>query len=346
MIETSAGRAQLLRQLAPEYARVALDNIAREYPAAGMYVVDGPEPLPLPRQRHPAFYGSYDWHSCVEMHWLLLRLLRLAPDDVPQAEVRAALDEHLAPEKLAGELAFFGQPRYRSVERPYGWAWLLALAYEAALLGDTDGHRWLENLTPLSDFFTTRLAEWLPRLTYPVRYGVHPNTAFALTLALPFADARAAAGDARLHDATHAAARRWFSQDQDYPAAWEPSGSDFLSPALTEALLMARLLEFEDFLPWIDRFLPGLAAGEPASLFTPAIVADATDGQTGHLHGLNLSRAWCFLRLAEALPPGDPRLPPMRQAAERHAAASLPEVVGGDYLLEHWLAVYAVLLLS
>ncbi|HET7034490.1 MAG TPA: DUF2891 domain-containing protein [Thermomicrobiaceae bacterium] len=346
MIETSAGREQLLRRLAPEYAGAALANIAREYPAAGMYVVDGPEPLPLPRQRHPAFYGSYDWHSCVEMHWLLVRLLRLAPDELPQAEVRAALDEHLAPQALAGELAFFSQPRYRSVERPYGWAWLLALRYEAALLDDAGGRRWAENLAPLSDHFTTRLTEWLPRLTYPVRYGVHPNTAFALTLALPYAALRAAAGDARLRDAIRDAARRWFMDDRDYPATWEPSGSDFLSPALVEAVLLARLLQPAEFVPWFDRFLPGLAAGEPANLFTPAIVADATDGQTGHLHGLNLSRAWSFLRLAEALPPGDPRIPLMREAAERHAAASLPEVVGGDYLLEHWLAVYAVLLLS
>ena len=38
-----------------------------------------------PRDLHPAFYGSFDWHSCVHMHWLLARVRRLLPD-LPQRE--------------------------------------------------------------------------------------------------------------------------------------------------------------------------------------------------------------------------------------------------------------------
>ena len=93
-------------------------------------------------------------------------------------------------------------------------------------------------------------------------------------------------------------------------------------------------------------FLPGLATGSPASLFTPAVVSDSSDGQIAHLHGLNLSRAWCFRRLAAALPNGDPRAPVMLAAAERHAAASLDQAVDSNYHLEHWLAAYAVLYLG
>jgi hypothetical protein len=33
-------------------------------------------------------------------------------------------------------------------------------------------------------------------------------------------------------------------------------------------------------------------------------------------------------------------------AARRHAEASLPAVCGGDCMAEHWLACYAVLLLT
>ena len=94
------------------------------------------------------------------------------------------------------------------------------------------------------------------------------------------------------------------------------------------------------------RFLSGLDAGEPPSLFQPATVSDPTDGQIAHLHGLNLSRAWAFAALADRLPPGDGRIAPLLAAAERHGEASLPHVAGSDYMVEHWLAAYATLLLG
>jgi Protein of unknown function (DUF2891) len=46
------------------------------------------------------------------------------------------------------------------------------------------------------------------------------------------------------------------------------------------------------------------------------------------------------------LPDGDPRIAPALAAARRHADAALPHVAGDDYMVEHWLACYAVLLLS
>src|SRR5712691_8486475 len=109
---------------------------------------------------------------------------------------------------------------------------------------------------------------------------------------------------------------------------------------------MARILPAPDFAGWLAGFLPGIAASEPAALFTPAIVADSSDGQMAHLHGLNVSRAWCWRRLAEMLPAGDPRIGPALDAAHLHAAAALPHVVGDDYMVKHWLAAYAVLLVS
>ena len=154
------------------------------------------------------------------------------------------------------------------------------------------------------------------------------------------------AGDVTLLDALVAAARRFFEHDANYPAHYEPSGADFLSPALAEAELMSRILPERSFAAWLDRFLPHLASGNPAALFQPAIVSDQTDGQIAHLAGLNLSRSASFLAIAQALPDGDDRRDRLTDAAAIHAEASLGRVTGGDYMVEHWLAAYATLLLT
>jgi TctA family transporter len=109
---------------------------------------------------------------------------------------------------------------------------------------------------------------------------------------------------------------------------------------------MAQVLAPSAFSGWLERFLPGLAGGQPAALFTPAAVSDASDGQIAHLHGLNASRAWCWRRIGARLPAGDPRAAAAQAAAHRHARAALPHVAGSDYMVEHWLVAYAVLLLS
>jgi hypothetical protein len=330
---------QELEARAEAYARVALTNIEREFPHSEGLHQSKAAPVPRPRELHPAFYGSLDWHSCVEMHWILVRLLHLVPGRVPREEASAALEKHLSSDALAAEARFFADPDHRSAERPYGWGWALRLASELSELDDPDAARWAANMRPLVDVIVEGLLQWLPKLTYPVRYGIHANPAFAFSIALPFLEAHAS-----LLEAVRTAALRWFLDDADYPADWEPSAFDFLSPALAEAVLMAALLD--EFPSWFDRFLPGIANGEPATLFEPVEVSDPNDGHIAHLHGLNLSRAWCFRRLVAALPDDDPRRPVMLDAAERHAAASLDQAVGSNYHLEHWLAAYALLYLG
>lgn len=336
----------LLHAGAAGYAGVALANIRREFPSGFYHTMTAPGDFPYrPRARTPVFYGSYDWHSCVEMHWLLARLLRTARGAVPAAEIRALLDKQFNAVGLAAEAEFISGAGGLT-ERPYGWGWALMLAAEVHALAGPDGARWAAALAPLADSVTARFLDWLPRATYPVRHGVHGNSAFGLSRALPYARLRAAAGDPALLDAVSGQAQDWFSGDTMYPGDWEPSGNDFLSPALTEAELMAQVLPEPEFATWLSVFLPGIAGGQPASLFTPAVVSDATDGQIAHLHGLNASRAWCWRRIAGVLPAGDSRTGPALAAARAHAQAALPHVVGGDYIVEHWLACYAVLLLS
>jgi hypothetical protein len=346
----TADRHAVLTANAARYAAVAVANIHRECPSDVRHLMRGPGDFPhRPRDRNPVFHGSYDWHSSVEMHWLLVRLLRVAGEHVPGERLRAVLDAQLTADALRAEARFVADPAGGPGLRPYGWGWALSLVHEVSALavgGDDDAARWAPNLRPLADAITERLLDWLPRQTYPVRYGVHVNSAFGLSRSLPHAADLAAAGDRALLDAITAAAHRWYGADTDYPGGWEPSGSDFLSGALVEAELMASVLPAGRFAPWLDAFLPGLAAGEPAALFTPAVVADSTDGQIAHLHGLNASRAWCWWRLASELPAIDPRIEPMLAAAAAHADAALPHVVGSDYVVEHWLPAFAVLMLS
>jgi hypothetical protein len=339
-------RANILRERALGYMRIALENIAREYPVMPYFIVTGPGPYPTHREFHPAFYGSFDWHSCVEMHWVIVRLLRLYPDEVPDTSVRATLNELLTTENIATEIEFFSSPNHKTLERPYGWGWFLTLTHELETWDDEDGQRWATALMPLADLLSGNIVAWLPKLTYPQRTGVHPNTAFGLSRSYDHALHRGLNGDNALLSAIQDAAARWFWDDTDYPARYEPSGADFLSAALSEAELMSRVLDPAMFSDWLTRFLPSTASGEPTELFESVTVSDPTDGQIAHLHGLNLSRAWAFTALAERLPEGDLRIEPMLAAAERHAEASLPFVAGSDYMVEHWLAAYATLLLS
>lgn len=335
-------RHALLLARADEFARVTLTNVRREYPRDFRMSLDGPITLPSrPRDINPAFYGCFDWHSAVEMHWLLVRLLRTIPDAVPATEIRAVLDEHLAEDAIVIETATIST--YGGGSRPYGWGWALTLTDELSTWDDPDALRWAANLRPLAEMFTERFLSWLPKATYPIRQGAHFNGAFGLQRCLAYARSLP---DTALLDVITDTAMRWFGRDADYPGDWEPDGADFLSPALCEAVLMADLLPADEFRAWFDRFLPGLADGKPEQLLTPAIVSDDNDGQIAHLHGLNLSRAWCWRRLAARLPAGDPRVPIMLAAASAHAEPELDQASGTDYMVEHWLACYAVLYLS
>lgn len=342
----TARRREILRSVASSYLNVSLENVTREFPTMPSFVATGPGPYASHREQHPAFYGCFDWHSCVEMEWVIVRLLRLFPDNVPSGHARETLDALLTTGNIRTEIVFFTNPNHRTLERPYGWSWLLTLQHELELWNDDDGQRWSAILRPLASLFADNLISWLPKLTYPQRAGMHANTAFGLLRSLDYAERRAAEGEPLLLSAVREAGLRFFEGDTGYPAHYEPSGADFLSAALTEAELMSRLLDPDLFPAWLDAFLPGMASAEPRSFFTTAIVTDPTDGQIAHLTGLNLSRASSFVRISGALRDGDSRIPAMLSAASAHAGASLPAVTGSDYMVEHWLAAFATLLLS
>lgn len=330
----------LTSAVASKFAKLALSHITREYPNLLYHVVNGPDDVRSPRELHPIFFGSMDWHSCVHGYWLLATVLRLYPGNPDSAAIRDLFDAQLTPAKVRAELEYLNGPLRTIFERPYGWAWLLMLAAELSRHSSEDGKRWSKTLAPLADAFVVRFSAFLPKATYPTRVGTHFNSAFALTLALEYSEV---AADDALKRLLVNKAIAWYGNDQNCQA-WEPSGDDFLSSALMEAECMRRARAMNQFGPWMDRFLPGIAKREPATLFEPAIVSDRSDGKIAHLDGLNLSRAWCWRSLATAWPDDDPRRAIALDAANVHLTASMPHVAG-DYMGEHWLATFALLAL-
>jgi Protein of unknown function (DUF2891) len=331
--------AILTQELASRFARIALGHVTREYPNKPGHILRGPRDARTPRELHPLFFGSFDWHSCVHGYWLLCRLYRRFPGLPERSEIHSLLDRQFTPGNVQGELDYFTTAD--AFERPYGWAWLLMLASELELHKNAAGQRWAAALAPLAEFLAARFLAFLPVATYPVRSGAHFNSAFAVTLAWEYA--RVPGNDA-LKEAVREKTWAWFERDADCQA-WEPSGDDFLSPALMEALAMQRTMAADEFAPWFCRFLPRIEARSPATLFHPATVSDRTDGKIAHLDGLNFSRAWCWRSLASAFAANDPRREVALAAAEAHIAASLPHVAD-DYAGEHWLATFATLALE
>ena len=327
-------------------AHLAISSVVREFPNKPMHVHVGPESAQTPRVLHPSFYGSFDWHSSVHGHWLLIRLRRAFPTAEFVAEARAILDEHFAPERIAAETAYFGEAPNRSFERMYGWAWLLRLVGEletAAAGGDPDAARWREQRRPLEQTRVQHTRNYLPRLSHPIRSGVHPDTGFALAQILDYA---LAVGDVETTALIRARARAWYGADASWNFAFEPSGEDFFSSGLNACDLMRRVLTPIEFSAWLNRFWPELARGRLGPLAEPAIVSDLTDGRIVHLAGLNLSRAWTMRGIAAVLPVGDARRTRLETCAAAHAHAGLGYVFSGHYEGEHWLASFAVYLLT
>jgi hypothetical protein len=330
--------------LASRFAAIALDNVVREWPSKLDHVMHGAYDLRAPHELHPAFYGSFDWHSSVHMHWLLARVRRLHSSLPECVAIGVVFDRHLDRAAIAGEVDYLRRPGSATFERTYGWAWLLKFAQELGRdVANPDARRWSTALAPLVEAFVARWLDYLPKARHPLRAGTHPNSAFGVAFAIDYARA---SGERQLAAACEAAARLWFLDDRDAPASYEPSGADFLSPALAEADLMRRVLSPAEFDEWLARFLPGFAHGHPTTLFTPVTPTDRADPQIVHLDGLNLSRAWCLRGIASALPAGDPRAAVARHAAEAHLAAGMEGVASADYMGSHWLASFALLALT
>ena len=363
-------------------ARQALSGLTLAYPHKVDHLwlrSDGP--LPSPEALHPVFYGSYDWHSSVHSHWCLVRLLRRFPGHIDAKAVEEALRQGISVEGCLAEAAYFARPGAKTFERPYGWGWLLMLAGECALAeresadadaGSAAHHELFASMSaalePIANVIRQGWLDYLPKLAFPVRSGVHSNTAFGLLLSHCYGSAR---GDTALLEAINSAATRLFGSDVGYNPSFEPSGEDFLSPGLCEMALMRRVLPTaEAFTEWATGFMPSLllqpggqsaepTAQQPCILSIPTIL-DRTDARLVHLDGLLLSKAWALRACAESLEAcleaqaegegegGGASLASvviaMREAADAHYEAAAWDT--DSYVGSHWLHSFALLALD
>ena len=325
------------------FARLALDCVHREYPNKIAHVLNSDADALPPRELTPIFYGCFDWHSAVHGHWLLVRLLRLYPDAAFAAEAREALAASFTDDAAAVEAAYMAGEGRASFERPYGLAWLFQLTAELRAWDDPQGQAWARTLQPLEDVAASRFLDWLPNLVYPVRSGTHNQTAFGFALTLDWARQTGHEPlEALLVDKTLGFHR----DDVNCPLAYEPSGEDFLSPCLMQADLMRRVMSQEAFSGWLSAFMPQIPEDGSSDWLQPGVVLDPTDGKLVHLDGFNLSRAWNLEAIAARLPEGDPRIASLLAAAAEHREAGVASVSDEHYEGSHWLASFAVYLVT
>jgi hypothetical protein len=296
------------------FACLALAGIDREYPFHVTHVFGGDGGVASPRDIWPVFYGCFDWHSAVHGHWLLARAKQL---DV--------LERRLTPEALECEAAYVRA--HSTFERPYGLAWVLALAQELPPSPMRDA------IKPLETAAVDNLTAWLPKLSFPNRTGTHNQTAFAMVLALDYAEH---VSNESLAALVRERALSFHADDRDYPLHLEPSGEDFLSPSLSAAWLMERVLEPPAFGAWLERVMPTLGRGFS---FEPVEPTDRSDGRLAHLDGLNLSRAWMLNGIAASLDPE--RKKALCAMAASHLEMGLVGVKSEHYAGSHWLGTFA-----
>jgi len=304
-----------------------------EFPNGMRVTLTEPMAEPLrPRAVHPAYYGCYDWHSSVHSHWQLVRAIRTVPDGVFVGPAVEVLGRTLTEDNIEQELQWISARP--SFEMPYGMAWLLLLCAELAAWDSPEARRWRTALSPLEAHAADRFVQLCQGAQQPVRGGLHNQTAFSLGLVWDAAGPLAAAS---LRAGVKEVARRLYRDDRDVDLRYEPSATDFLSPALAEAELLSRLLEPEAFGRWLDGFAP-----EGFGRLVPVQVVDPSDGQLAHWAGLNLSRSWMLRRIGEALPVDDVRRADLFRNAADHVVDGLSLAAHPDYMVSHWVPTFAV----
>ena len=327
---------RLSEKEAARFVDLAMAGLDREFPNKPGHVFLTGADVKSPSEVTPVFYGHFDWHSSVHGHWTLVRLVRLFPEAEWVPKVRAALAVWFSEKALQKEADYL--TAHKAFERMYGWAWALRLGIELRALDDEQGKDWAKWYEPVETAIVANAREYLPKLTWPVRCGFHPESSFPMGQMIDWARAT---GDEEFESLLVGKAKEFYGKDKAYPVRYEPSGNDFFSPGLNEADLMRRVLPRADFQEWFVEFFPGLELG---NLRTPVTVSDFSDGHLVHLVGLNLSRAWTMRGIASVLD-GEARKELLKSSLA-HERAGLRDTFSGHYEGDHWLGTFAVYLMT
>lgn len=324
-------------QQAQKIWELPVSCITQEYPNKLGQTLGSDEDLKAPRDLRPIFYGCFDWHSAVHGYWSIVKLMKTFPELDADGKVRATLNQHITSENVAIELAFFQDENNLNFERTYGWAWLFTLQKELLdWKSDADAQSWAGHLQVLNDALVEKYKAYLPKLTFPIRTGTHDNTAFGLSHAIDYARYT---GDKDFEDLIITHAKRLYENDMNCPIQFEPSGHDFLSPCLEEALLMSKVYNQTEFKTWMSKFLPNLMNGNLD--LKAAEVSDRSDGHLVHLDGLNFSRATCLFGIAKALD-NDKLNASLSHLATQHFNHAIDNISDDHYMGSHWLGSFAL----
>jgi len=310
----------------------AYDCVDQEYPNKLGQVLGDASYLKTPQELHPAFYGCFDWHSSVHGHWTLVNILKTFPEFKERDAVLNKLKATLTKENILKEIAYFDDRHNKTFERTYGWAWLLNLAKSLKEWNTPEGQKFAKNLEPLTQLIEQKCITFFNKLNYPIRVGEHQNTSFGMSFALDYAKKYSP----ELEKVIIERAKIFYLKDENCPLTWEPGGFDFLSPCLQEASLMAKILPKENYIKWLNAFLPGFI-NNPSKYINTVEVVDKTDGKMAHLDGLNFSRAWCLYEMGTVL-----NNQKMIALANIHFNASYSKMDTGEYAGAHWLASFAL----
>lgn len=327
------------KDLIKRFTEIVLENIFKEYPNRIGHSLSSKEDLKEPHIMYPIFYGSYDWHSSVHSHWLLVKTLRSYSNYVDTGKIIDVLNSQFTKDKAQGELNYLTKPINQGFERPYGWGWFLKLSLEIKLLDSDYAKKWDTYLSPISDFFVNAFKNFFVKLDYPIRVGTHFNSAFGLYFAYEFGSY---IKDNDLLEMINNQAIKWFLNDSNMQVL-EPCGDEFLSPVLMEALLLSKVLSKNEFREFFAKYLPLLHLKQPSTLFRAVNVSDRTDGKIAHLDGLNLSRAWCFRELAKLCDDNIKSI--LLNSADEHFNSAIDHIEQ-DYMGSHWLGSFALLALD
>ncbi len=325
------------QDLLKKLAIAPLKCIEKEFPHF-IYSVSSLESLTRPKKQHPIFYGCFDWHSAVHSHWSLIRQIRLFDEHPLKDEIIERLEENFSEDKAKKELAYFEDNE--DFEKPYGWAWFLSLMTELRLCEDEKSYPWEKNLSPLEEKLLELIEKRFLEQERPLRVGTHGNSAFALQRVLDYSRVK---GNKQLEEMVKERSLDFFLEDEDAPIEYEPMGWDFLSPTLIEADLMRQILDKDEFLEWLNKFLPDLDSS--SSIMKP-IKVQLDELMKFHLVGLNISRSWCLSGIGNYLPKDHDYKQLFLKSAEDHAREGINQAFVKDYGGSHWLLSYALYLFT
>ena len=324
---------KLTLEQANRLIELPLTCVLQEYPTKLSHTLNSKNDLREHRELYPAFYGCFDWHSAVHGHWSMVKLLKEFPEMEKADLIKSTLRNNISEPNIIAEANYFKEEKNKSFERTYGWAWLLKLAEELHTWDTPIARELEENLQPLTSQIEQMFIDFLPKLKYPIRVGEHPNTAYALSFALDYANTTQ---NIELKNIILSRAKEFYLNDKDCPFNWEPGGYDFLSPCFEEIDLMRKVLSKDDFDVWLNDFMPQLKNRELE--IKVAEVSDRTDGKLVHLDGLNFSRAWVLYGLAKQ----DSAYNYLINIGNEHIKHSLPNLLSDSYEGGHWLGTFAI----